>query len=130
MHGRWELIHQQPTVIVDVAHNEDGMKQLAEQLELATYRQLHIIVGMVKDKEITKSLAHLPKTAHYYFTKAQTPRALPEENLKTVAATLNLQGATFPDVNAALKEVLTHAHKDDLVLVCGSVFLVAEVEAP
>ncbi len=115
-------------VIVDVAHNEDGMKQLAEQLELATYRQLHIIVtGMVKDKEVSKALSHLPKTAHYYFTKAQTPRALPEDELKAIAATQGLHGATFPNVNTALKEVLTHAHTDDLILVCGSVFLVAEV---
>jgi dihydrofolate synthase/folylpolyglutamate synthase len=128
LHGRWEVVHQQPTVIVDVAHNEDGMKQIAEQLELATYRQLYIIAGMVKDKAVNKALSYLPKTAHYYFTKAQTPRALPEEELQAVAASLDLHGATYPDVNTALKEVLTHAHKDDLILVCGSVFLVAEVE--
>jgi len=127
LHGRWEVIHQQPAVIVDVAHNEDGMKQIAEQLELATYRQLHIITGMVKDKEVSKSLSHLPKTAHYYFTKAQTPRALPEEELQATAATLGLHGTTYPNVNTALQEILTHAHKDDLVLICGSVFLVAEV---
>jgi dihydrofolate synthase/folylpolyglutamate synthase len=83
---------------------------------------------MVKDKEISKSLSYLPKTAHYCFTKAQTPRALPEEELQAIAASLGLHGATYPNVNAALQEVLTHAHKDDLVLVCGSVFLVAEVE--
>jgi dihydrofolate synthase/folylpolyglutamate synthase len=128
LHGRWEVVHQHPTVIVDVAHNEDGMKQLAEQLELATYRQLHIITGMVKDKEVSKALSHLPKTAHYYFTKAQTPRALAEQELQATARTLGLQGATYTDVNTALQEVLTHAHKEDLVLICGSVFLVAEVE--
>src|SRR4051794_38948711 len=127
LHGRWEVIHQQPAVIIDVAHNEDGMKQVAEQLELAVYRQLHIIVGMVKDKEVSKSLSHLPKTAHYYFTKAQTPRALPEEELQAVAATLGLQGAVYTNVNTALQEILTHAHKDDLILICGSVFLIAEV---
>jgi len=128
LHGRWEVVHQQPTVIVDVAHNEDGMKQLAEQLELATYRQLYIIVGMVKDKEVSKALSYLPKTAHYYFTKAQTPRALPEAELQVIAASLGLQGATCENINAALQEVLTHAHTNDLILVCGSVFLVAEVE--
>ena len=103
MHGRWEVIHQQPTVIVDVAHNEDGMKQIAEQLELATYRQLHIIIGMVKDKEVSKSLSHLPKTAHYYFTKAQTPRALPEEELQAIAATLGLQGTTLSKRQCSIK---------------------------
>jgi len=127
LHGRWEVIHQQPAIIVDVAHNEDGMKQIAEQLEFTNYRQLHIVIGMVKDKEVSKALSNLPKTAHYYFTRAQTPRALPEVELQAVAATLGLQGTIYDNVNTALKEILTHAHKDDLVLVCGSVFLIAEV---
>jgi len=82
---------------------------------------------MVKDKEVSKALSYLPKTAHYLFTKAQTPRALSEEELQAIATTIGLQGATYANVNTALKEVLTHAHKDDLILVCGSVFLVAEV---
>jgi len=114
-------------VIVDVAHNADGMKQVAQQLELMTYPQLHIIIGLVRDKEVQNILCLLPATANYYFTKAQIPRALPEDELAAIAKTLQLEGKTFTDVNAALNEVMTHAHPDDVILICGSVFLAGEV---
>ena len=127
LHGRWELVHENPAVILDVGHNEDGIKQIVEQLELTTYNQLHIIISMVKDKAVEKVLSLLPKYANYYFTKAQIPRALPENELAEKAAVIGLHGKAFTEVNAALTEVLTHAHKDDLILVCGSVFLVGEV---
>ena len=129
LHGRWELVHEKPAVILDVAHNEDGIKQLTAQLELTTYNQLHIVIGMVKDKAIENVLKLLPRYANYYFTKAQIPRALPENELAEKAAATGLKGKTYADVNMALKDILTHAHKDDLILVCGSVFLVAEVNA-
>ena len=127
LHGRWELVHHKPAVILDVAHNADGMKQLAEQLELSSYNQLHIVIGMVKDKDVRATLKHLPKTANYYFTKPQTPRALPESEMAEIAAGVGLQGKTYPEVNEALQHIFTEAHRDDLVLVCGSVFLVGEV---
>jgi len=130
LHGRWELVHEHPAVILDVAHNEDGIKQIVEQLELTTFNQLHIITGMVKDKEVEKVLALLPKYGTYYFTKAQIPRALPENELAEKATAAGLNGKTFPDVNTALKEALQHAYKDDLILICGSVFLVGEVIVP
>jgi len=127
LHGRWEKIKDNPTVIVDVAHNVDGIKQLTEQLELVSYNELHIIFGVVNDKEIVNMLALLPETANYYFTKAQIPRALNENALADLAKQNGLEGKTFSDVNTALKEALTHAAKDDLILICGSVFLVGEV---
>jgi dihydrofolate synthase/folylpolyglutamate synthase len=128
LHGRWEIIHHNPSIILDVGHNEDGMKQIVQQLELTTYNHLHIITGMVNDKEIDKVLALFPKHADYYFTKAQIPRALDENILMEKAAQYNLQGKSFADVNTAIQTALPHAHKDDLILVCGSVFLVGEVE--
>ena len=127
LHGRWEVIQQKPKIVLDVAHNVDGMKLVMEQLKFETYHQLHIIIGMVKDKEIEQVLKLLPHHANYYFTKAQIPRALPEEELQAQAETLGLSGKSFADVNTALQEVLTHAKTDDMVLICGSVFLVAEV---
>ncbi len=130
LHGRWEVINTNPTVILDVGHNEDGVKQIAEQLELTSYHKLRIIIGMVKDKEVEKVLALLPKTATYYFTKAQIPRALDENILKEQAAVPGLQGQTYNDVNTALQAALQHAHRDDLILICGSVFLVGEVNMP
>lgn len=127
LHGRWELIHQQPAVVLDVGHNVDGIRQVIAQLEITNYHSLHIVTGMVKDKDIDKVLALLPKTAHYYFTQAQIPRALPVTELVAKAEILGLKGNAFPDVNAALTHTLAVAHKDDLILVCGSVFLVGEV---
>ena len=127
LHGRWDIIHRNPLVVLDVAHNEDGIKQLVEQVEITDHTNLHIIIGMVKDKEVDKALSYLPRQATYYFTKARIPRALPEEQLAAKAATLGLKGNYYPDVNTALKTALAHAGKEDLVLVCGSVFVVGEV---
>jgi dihydrofolate synthase/folylpolyglutamate synthase len=127
LHGRWEIIRQHPDVILDVGHNVDGMTQIVRQLELSDYHHLHIIIGMVKDKEIDKVLGLLPKQAAYYFTQAQIPRALDAESLMLNAERFGLKGRVFPDVNLALKDALSHTHKEDLVLVCGSVFLVGEV---
>lgn len=128
LHGRWEVIHEYPTVVMDVGHNEDGVKQIVAQLNESSYNKLHIVIGMVKDKEIEKVLALLPKDAQYYFTKAHIPRALPESDLQTRASAFNLKGKTFEHVNAAISTALQHARKDDLILVCGSVFLVGEVD--
>lgn len=127
LHGRWEMIQEHPTVILDVGHNVDGIKEIRKQLEHSQYHHLHIIIGMVKDKDIDAVLELLPKQASYSFTQAQIPRALEAESLKQQAASFGLAGNSFPDVNTALKNVLTHAHPDDLILVCGSVFLVGEV---
>ncbi len=130
LHGRWEIIHTSPMVVLDVAHNVDGVRQLVQQAEVTPHNQLHIIIGMVKDKEIEKMLALLPKTAMYYFTKAQIPRALPENELMEKARDLQLKGDSYPDVNEALEFSIQHAHPDDLIIVCGSVFLAGEVNAP
>jgi len=127
LHGRWEVIQYNPAVILDVGHNVDGMAQIKKQIELSNYHHLHIVIGMVKDKEIDSVLALLPKQATYYFTQAQIPRALNAEILQGKANTVGLNGNTFPNVNTALKDALSHAHKDDMILVCGSVFLVGEV---
>jgi dihydrofolate synthase / folylpolyglutamate synthase len=127
LHGRWEVIHQYPQVVLDVAHNEDGIRELVNQVELSDFRQLHIVIGMVKDKEIDRVLALLPAEAEYYFTKAQIPRALPENVLHHKAITLGLKGEAFVDVNHALKTAMSRASREDLILVCGSVFVVGEV---
>jgi dihydrofolate synthase / folylpolyglutamate synthase len=130
LHGRWELLQQHPTIVLDVGHNEDGVKQIVHQLNNSSFRQLHIIIGMVKDKEIDKVLALLPKQATYYFTKAQIPRALDEPTLKEKAKNYCLNGETFADVNLALASAKEKAAKEDMILVCGSVFLVGEVARP
>lgn len=128
LHGRWEIIHYNPSVVLDVGHNEDGVKQIVQQIELTDHKELHIILGLVKDKEIDKILSLLPHTAHYYFTQAHIPRALPVEILKQKAGNFDLKGEVFPDVNNALQQAMLKAEETDLVLVCGSLFLVGEVD--
>ncbi len=126
--GRWEIIHQHPIIVLDVGHNEDGIQQIAEQLEISVFNQLHIVLGMVQDKEVNRVLSLLPKQAHYYFTQAQIPRALPVQQLALQAEELGLKGGEFTNVNEALQAAINHSTNEDLLLVCGSVFVVGEVE--
>ena len=126
--GRWDVIRLSPMVVLDVGHNEDGIRQILNQLSITDFKKLHIILGMVKDKDISGVLTLLPKTAEYYFTKADIPRALPEDILASLAESEGIKGKCFPDVNKALDMALSHADREDMILVCGSVFLVGEVD--
>ncbi len=126
--GRWEVLQTAPTVVLEVAHNEDGIRQMIKHLEQISYNKLHLVFGMVKDKEINKVLALLPKEAAYYFTQAQIPRALDKTVLQSEARSFGLNGDVFNNVNEALNTALHKASVDDLIIVCGSIFLVAEVE--
>ena len=126
--GRWQCIQEHPTVILDVGHNVDGIQQILLQLNHTNYSSLHIVIGMVKDKDVNAVLELLPKTATYYFTKAQIERAIHENDLQSLAANHQLQGNSFSDVNIALHTAKNAANQTDLILVCGSVFLVGEVE--
>ncbi len=127
-HGRWEQIAKAPSIVLDVAHNEDGIKQVIRQLAVTNHQQLHLIIGMVKDKEIDKVLTLLPKEATFYFTQAQLPRAMPADELAVKAAPFGLMGKSFHQVNEALLEARKNARKEDLILVCGSVFIIGEVD--
>jgi len=130
LHGRWDVIRQKPLIVLDVAHNEDGVKMLMEQVEVTDHDHLHIVLGVVKDKEVEKILGFFPRLADYYFTRADIPRALDAQTLKEKAAAFGLKGETYPDVNQAIKAVLAKATKQDMILVCGSIFLVGEVNTP
>jgi dihydrofolate synthase/folylpolyglutamate synthase len=128
LHGRWEVIQTTPTVVLEVAHNENGIKQMLKHIDQLSYHNLHIILGMVKDKEINNILGLLPKNVGYYFTEAHIPRALDGQQLQTEAKRFGLEGKFFDDVNTALKDALSKASPDDLIIICGSIFLVAEVK--
>jgi dihydrofolate synthase / folylpolyglutamate synthase len=127
LHGRWDELHQNPLVVADVAHNEEGMKAVANQIENTDYEELHIILGMVKDKATELVLRHLPAMATYYFTRAQIPRALPESELARHGEALGLKGDFYSTVKQALEAALLNAGQKDMILICGSVFLVAEL---
>jgi len=128
LHGRWETLHHSPLIVADVAHNEDGMRQLLEQIEITEYKSLHIVLGMVKDKDIDAVLRLLPQSAHYYFTKAAIPRAMHENELQSKAESFNLKGKTFENVNLAINVARSNASSDDLIVICGSIFLVGEID--
>ena len=129
LHGRWDVIAEQPTIVLDVAHNEDGIRQLLVQLSVISeqFEHLHIVTGMVKDKDVDKVLSLLPKEAFYYFTNAHIPRALPAADLQTIAKEHGLHGKNYDDVNKAIAAAKQQAGINDLILVCGSIFLVGEV---
>lgn len=130
LHGRWELIHKNPFIVLDVGHNEDGIKQVLKQISAMQpgIETVHFIIGMVKDKEVEKVLQLLPKNFRYYFTNAHIPRALPAAELKDKAGQSGLAGDQFNDVNDAVENALLHAGANDLIIVCGSVFVVGEVD--
>ncbi len=127
LQGRWEIVHKHPRVVLDVAHNEDGIRQVLAQVDATDHTKLTFLLGMVKDKEIDKVLALLPAHANYYFTQAAIPRALPAKDLAEKAKAAGLSGLIVSDVNAGLKTALQKAAANDLIIVCGSVFLVGEV---
>jgi dihydrofolate synthase / folylpolyglutamate synthase len=127
LRGRWDILRENPMVVTDVGHNEEGMKAIVNQLENTSHEELHIIIGLVKDKAVDHILGLLPRMATYYFTRAQIPRALPEEELASHAVTAGLTGRSYPNVKLALQAALLNANQKDLILVCGSVFLAAEV---
>jgi dihydrofolate synthase / folylpolyglutamate synthase len=127
LHGRWEVIHRKPTVVLEVAHNKDGIEEMLHHLNNTEYERLHIVLGSVKDKDPVQVLQLLPKKAKYYFTQAHIPRALNAETLQFKASEFGLEGYSYDDVNLALQQALTTAAVNDFIIVCGSIFLVGEV---
>ena len=129
LRGRWEVLSQHPTIICDTAHNEDGVRYIVDQLR-SLQRPLHIIFGMVNDKDIRGVLQRLPKEARYYFTAASVPRALAPEDLQALAEQYGLQGATYPNVHEALIAAQKAANLDtDVLFVGGSNFLISDLLA-
>lgn len=125
--GRWQTINNNPKTICDVGHNEEGIKWVLENLKSEKFENLHFVFGMVSDKEHDKILNLLPKSAQYYFCKPNVPRGLDAEILFSKAQKFYLQGNVYKTVKSALKAAQTNSKQNDLVLVGGSTFVVAEV---
>jgi uncharacterized lipoprotein NlpE involved in copper resistance len=124
--GRWEILQEKPLCICDTGHNEAGIRLVTKQLAATPHKQLHIVLGVVNDKDIGAMLELLPQKALYYFTKAAVPRALPETELAALAAARNLKGQSYPTVAEAKAAALKAAAADDLIFIGGSNFIVAE----
>ena len=127
--GRWQKIQESPATYCDTGHNKAGIQYIVEQLGHQSYRHLHIVIGMVNDKDITGVLAMLPKDATYYFTKASVSRALGEEEVQRLANEAGLYGKTYPSVKEAFEAAQASAHPDDFIFVGGSTFIVADLLA-
>ncbi|HNE51459.1 MAG TPA: folylpolyglutamate synthase/dihydrofolate synthase family protein [Chitinophagales bacterium] len=125
--GRWQWIAKHPKIVVDVGHNEDGIRKIKEQLKTERYRKLHIIYGAVKDKEVENILELLPKNAIYYFTEPQMPRKLDAQQLHEKALQHGLQGSVYPHPKDALGVAKSQANEEDLILIMGSFFVVSEI---
>lgn len=127
--GRWQTLSTAPLTICDTGHNIGGWSYLAKRLQqfIDEGKQVHIVFGMVNDKDITHVVALLPKNARYYFTQASVNRALPAEKLMHVATNFNLKGATFASVTAAHQAAINNASPEDVIFIGGSTFVVADL---
>ena len=125
--GRWQMLGKSPKVICDTGHNVGGIQYTVKQLQQTPHERLHIIIGMVSDKDIRTVLAMLPKDAIYYFTQASVKRALPVEEFAKIAREAGLKGEEYPNVETAIKKAQENARKDDLIFVGGSTFIVADM---
>lgn len=125
--GRWQTLNQSPKVICDTAHNKEGLTLAMQQLLKEDFNKLHIVFGVVNDKDLISILPFLPKKATYYFCKPDVPRGLDQNTLKGVFITNGFRGNAFYSVNEAYQEALKTASNNDVIYIGGSTFVVAEV---
>ena len=127
LRGRWEQVHDKPVAICDTAHNSHGLKIVMAQLDRQKYDSLHIVLGVVNDKDLEEILPLFPKKAKYYFCKPDVPRGLDAHVLSDAANRYGLTGAVFPSVAKAYEAALAAASENDFIYIGGSTFVVAEI---
>ena len=125
--GRWQILNDDPLTIADTGHNVAGITEVVKQLAELRYNKLHFVLGMVNDKDIDHVLQLLPRSAEYYFCKADIPRGLDANILAEKAFELGLRGMVYESVRHAYLSAVNNAHFGDVVFVGGSNFIVAEV---
>jgi len=125
--GRWQTISKNPLTIADIGHNPDGINEVLEQIALTPHKNLHFVIGVVNDKDVKTMLSKLPKNATYYFCKADIPRGLDAGELAKLAENFSLKGKVYASVKEALKAATNSAASNDLIMVGGSAFVVAEI---
>jgi len=127
LEGRWQELGKFPKIICDTAHNKNGLEVVMSQIQKEKYSTLHIVLGVVNDKDLDEILPLFPKEAIYYFCKPNIPRGLDAEILKEKAATFNLKGEVYRSVSESYKTALQKATDSDFIFVGGSTFVVAEI---
>lgn len=126
LRGRWELIQRNPVTIADISHNKDGIQETLKHFTSADYIKLHVVIGVVNDKDVDAMLALLPVEATYYFCRANIPRGLDAATLAEKAWKKQLKGKAYPDVKSAVDSARIAAKPGEIVLITGSAFVVAE----
>ncbi|HKK68854.1 MAG TPA: folylpolyglutamate synthase/dihydrofolate synthase family protein, partial [Bacteroidales bacterium] len=124
--GRWQKLSDNPLVVCDAGHNVDGIREVVRQLEASGREKIHIVLGMVNDKDVKSVLALLPENARYYFTKAAIPRAMDEKLLQDEAKNYGLSGEAWGNVRLAIESAKKNASDNDLIFIGGSTFVVGE----
>ena len=125
--GRWQILGEDPRIIADTGHNKEGLSLVMEQLKSEVFEKLHIVLGVVSDKDLDSILPLFPTNASYYFCKPDLPRGMDVEKLKTKAEAYGLRGKAYFSVSRAFHAAKSHAVKNDLIYVGGSTFVVGEV---
>ncbi|MDT0540620.1 MULTISPECIES: bifunctional folylpolyglutamate synthase/dihydrofolate synthase [Croceitalea] len=125
--GRWQKIQEEPMVVCDTAHNKEGLQLVLKQISNEKFNTLHIVLGVVKDKDLGQILPLFPVDACYYFVKPNVPRGLCEKKLKHVAESFKLKGKSFGSVKKGYKSAKEAAENGDFIYIGGSTFVVAEV---
>lgn len=127
LQGRWQVLQQHPRIICDTAHNKEGLTYTMKQLQDETFDALHIVFGVVNDKDVHLLLELLPKTAVYYFCKPDIPRGMDVGELSAVFLKNGFKGAAYNSVSDALSSAVSRAKNNDLIYIGGSTFVVAEI---
>ena len=125
--GRWQIVQLNPKVVCDTGHNKDGLTYVMNQLSNEQFESLHIVFGVVNDKDLNSIIDLLPKNATYYFCKPDIPRGLDAEELMVMLNNYGLKGEAYSSVNEAYKSALNNASTNDFVFIGGSTFVVAEI---
>jgi dihydrofolate synthase/folylpolyglutamate synthase len=126
--GRWQILQENPTVVCDTGHNEDGIKQVVAQIQETPHRNLYLILGFSADKDLAKILPLYPAQASFHFCAYSAMRSMQVNDLQVFAGKLGIQGTAHQEVNSALKHCLSIATPEDLIAIGGSTFVVAEIE--
>lgn len=127
LQGRWQQLGNFPKIICDTAHNKHGLEIVMNQILKETYDTLHIVLGVVNDKDLDEILPLFPKKAVYYFCKPNIQRGLEALILQKTAGKFELKGTVFNSVSNAYKKAIENANKNDYVYIGGSTFVVAEI---
>lgn len=125
--GRWQWLSQNPPILVDSAHNKEGLVPIIEEISRMGYNHIHFILGFSEDKDLKAILPLFPRDASYYFAKANVPRGMNKEELRKRAESFGLKGKAYYSVRKALAAARRRQKNKELIFIGGSIFTIAEV---